>query len=185
VTIWRETVPHDGARPSSSRGVVFRHAGIKAKGEEFMGRVWPAVGGRARGQRDRAGCDRRWGERGVALPAATVSRSRTFDGLVCFHGRKSVEQFPSGTISPWAKKSPSGVAPEGLKSLGRSEPSRRARGGDDGYNNGGQAKGGGEACCSVVVHLMRQKKADAAFGVEAVFIGSVGRSWPRRNEVRH
>lgn len=95
---------------------------------------------------------------GFMLIASRAPGRRT--GVVgVFHGGKSFLTFPLLTISPWAKKSPSGVAPEGLKSLERLEPSRRAGGGDDGYNNGGQAKGGFAQCCRVAVHLFGKRRS--------------------------
>ena len=141
-----------------SGGAVIAHAGIKAQREKIvisgssLVRVCPRLRRRAAvfGRRE-----------GAAL-------TRRADMFGSFHGGKSFGHFPSGAISPRAKKSPSGVAPEGSKSLVRSEPSRHACGGDDGYNNGGQAKSG-EGCSCVVVHLKFKKKGDEEDGVETFF----------------
>ena len=99
---------------------------------------------------------------------ASEALGRRTGAVGIFHGGKSVG-FSPPDHSPWAKKSPSGVAPEGLKSLERLEPSRRAGGGDDGYNHGGQAKGGFARCCSVKVHSSLEEKPVAASSVESVF----------------
>ena len=84
------------------------------------------------------------------------------DGWFCFYfsWRKS-RAFPSGPIHRWAKKSPSGVAPEGLKTNERSEPSRRACGGYDGYDGydfGRKANRGCEGRITGVVHVGSCKK---------------------------
>lgn len=94
-----------------------------------------------------------------SVGGALERRADRFGG---FHGGKSFRLFPPEPIHRGPIKSPSGVAPEGLKSLLRSEPSRRVGGGDDGDNNGGLAKGGRDGCCSVEVHVVLTKKVRGA-----------------------
>src|SRR5687768_13906166 len=81
-----------------------------------------------------------------------------------------------------AKKSPSGVAPEGQKSDGRLEPSRRV--GNDGcYNNGDdrandhESVGAARGIRRAKVHVKARRKSDGKTAVKAAI--SVGlRLWP-------
>jgi len=65
---------------------------------------------------------------------------------------EKAELFPPGHYRG-AKKSPSGLTPEGLKSFERSEPSRRVCGGYDGYYIGGKAKAGADDHGAGVIHM--------------------------------
>src|SRR4051812_1920015 len=97
------------------------HARVEAEDEQVV----------VRSLGQEAGCGIRLTQ-SPALGAATGRRCRGL--FFIFHGGK----FPPGS-NRGAKKSPSGMTPEGLKSCERSEPSRRVRGGYDRDDNGGNA----------------------------------------------
>jgi len=75
---------------------------------------------------------------------------------------------PDGqTVGP--KKSPSGAAPEGLKSCERLEPSRRGCDGYDGDDNGGKAIRNCEGRFAGVVHWFEDEESNQPEFVQSFF----------------
>lgn len=136
------------------------HARIQADGEEVVRGLRPMS------RLTAGGGDRRLTERSDDRPTMAIGLGRTIFDLACFHGRKVFKLSPPELLHRGLKKSPTGLAPEGLKSFKRLEPSRRAGGGDDGYSLGGKAKSDCADRGTVVVHVTGKKKRRTGDGVE-------------------